>query len=143
VIDSKGRRSLQTDVIVADEEQPFRVDDNPQLLIIEGVGAGAEVKGEPHDRRSQLAWAHRCRVVKPPRRREPTPPPPVEIPPWVRRHDGVTPRAQWARQRRRWARANGVDLLGLIRAHEVEYSYSHLRAVMAVEGISKNQDAHD
>jgi hypothetical protein len=44
VIDSKGRRSLQTDVIVADEEQPFRVDDNPQLLIIEGVAAAAEVK---------------------------------------------------------------------------------------------------
>jgi hypothetical protein len=34
-------------------------------------------------------------------------------------------------------------LLGLIRAHEVEYSYSHVRAVMAVDGISKNQDAHD
>jgi hypothetical protein len=46
VIDTKGRRSLQTDVIVADEEQPFRVDDNPQLLIIEGVAAGAEVKAK-------------------------------------------------------------------------------------------------
>jgi hypothetical protein len=44
VIDTKGRRSLQTDVIVADEEQPFPIDDNPQLLIIEGVAAGAEVK---------------------------------------------------------------------------------------------------
>jgi len=44
MIDSKGRRSAQTDVIVADEEQPFRVDDSPRLLIIEGVAAGAEVK---------------------------------------------------------------------------------------------------
>jgi hypothetical protein len=46
VIDTMGRRSLQTDVLVADEEQPFRVDDNPQLLIIEGVAAGAEVKAK-------------------------------------------------------------------------------------------------
>jgi Domain of unknown function (DUF6602) len=46
VIDSVGRRSAQTDVIVADEEQPFRVDDNPQLLIIEGVTAAAEVKAK-------------------------------------------------------------------------------------------------
>jgi hypothetical protein len=53
------------------------------------------------------------------------------------------PRAQWARQRRRWARTNGVDLLALIRAHDVEYSYGHLRAVMPLGGIWKDQDAHD
>jgi Domain of unknown function (DUF6602) len=46
VIDMAGRRSLQMDVIVSDEEQPFevKVNDPTQLMIIEGVSAGAEVK---------------------------------------------------------------------------------------------------
>ena len=39
-----GRLSRQVDVVVADEEQPFRVDDAVQLMIIEGVAAAAEVK---------------------------------------------------------------------------------------------------
>lgn len=44
VIDAAGRLSRQVDVVVADEEQPFRVDDAVQLMIIEGVVAAAEVK---------------------------------------------------------------------------------------------------
>jgi hypothetical protein len=44
VIDYRGNRSSQTDVIVADDEQPFQVDESPQLFIIEGVAAAAEVK---------------------------------------------------------------------------------------------------
>lgn len=44
VIDYSGNRSNQTDVAVVDEEQPFYVGDAPQLLIIEGVSAAAEVK---------------------------------------------------------------------------------------------------
>jgi hypothetical protein len=44
VIDFRGNRSSQTDVVVADEEQPFQVDESPQLFIIEGVAAAAEVK---------------------------------------------------------------------------------------------------
>lgn len=44
VIDAAGRMSRQVDVIVADEEQPFRVDDAVRLMIIEGVAAAAEVK---------------------------------------------------------------------------------------------------
>jgi hypothetical protein len=39
-----GNRSNQTDVVVTDEEQPFQVDESPQLFIIEGVAAAAEVK---------------------------------------------------------------------------------------------------
>ena len=44
VIDHAGRQSRQMDVVVADEEQPFQVDDTPRLMIIEGVSAAAEVK---------------------------------------------------------------------------------------------------
>jgi hypothetical protein len=44
VIDYRGNRSNQTDVVVADEEQPLQVDESPQLFIIEGVAAAAEVK---------------------------------------------------------------------------------------------------
>ncbi len=44
VIDCGGGRSRQTDVVLADEEQPFSVSDTPQLMIIEGVAAAAEVK---------------------------------------------------------------------------------------------------
>jgi hypothetical protein len=44
VIDHQGNRSRQTDVVVADEEQPFSVDESPQQLIIEGVAAAGEIK---------------------------------------------------------------------------------------------------
>lgn len=44
VIDYYGRISRQVDVVVADDEQPFRVDDAVRLMIIEGVTAAAEVK---------------------------------------------------------------------------------------------------
>jgi uncharacterized protein DUF6602 len=44
VIDAQGRRSKQIDVAIADDEQPFRVDDTSRQLIIEGITAAAEVK---------------------------------------------------------------------------------------------------
>ncbi|WP_328708540.1 DUF6602 domain-containing protein [Microbispora hainanensis] len=44
VVDYTGGRSSQVDVVIADEEQPFHVGHEPQLLIIEGVAAAAEVK---------------------------------------------------------------------------------------------------
>ena len=44
VIDHFGRFSRQLDVVIADDEQPFRVDDAVRLMIIEGVTAAAEVK---------------------------------------------------------------------------------------------------
>ena len=44
VIDHFGRISRQVDIVVADDEQPFRVDDAVRLMIIEGVTAAAEVK---------------------------------------------------------------------------------------------------
>lgn len=44
VTDAQGQRSKQVDVMIADDEQPFPVDDNSELLIIEGISAAAEVK---------------------------------------------------------------------------------------------------
>jgi hypothetical protein len=44
IIDSKGRRSKQVDVAITDDEQPFPVTSSPELLIVEGVTAAAEVK---------------------------------------------------------------------------------------------------
>ncbi|GIJ51645.1 hypothetical protein Val02_85310 [Virgisporangium aliadipatigenens] len=44
VIDFRGRRSKQTDVAVVDDDQPFPMDDGPQMMIIEAVAASGEVK---------------------------------------------------------------------------------------------------
>ena len=45
VIDTKDTRSGQTDVIIANEDQPIRSDrHDPTVFLIEGVAAAAEVK---------------------------------------------------------------------------------------------------
>ena len=45
VIDSTGRTSKQTDVLILDHEHPFRLeDDKPGLAMIEGVAAAGELK---------------------------------------------------------------------------------------------------
>lgn len=44
VIDSRGERSRQVDVAIADDEQPLPVTDSPELLIVEGITAAGEVK---------------------------------------------------------------------------------------------------
>jgi hypothetical protein len=66
VIDYRANRSSQTDVVVADEEQPFRVDDSPQLFIIEGVAAAAEVKTTltAQEMRDSLHKAERFKVLE-------------------------------------------------------------------------------
>jgi hypothetical protein len=65
VIDYRGNRSSQTDVLVADEEQPFQVDESPQLFIIEGVAAAAEVKTTltAEELRDSLRKAERFKVL--------------------------------------------------------------------------------
>jgi hypothetical protein len=66
VIDYRGNRSSQTDVVVADEEQPFQIDESPQLFIIEGVGAAAEVKTTltAEELRDSLRKAERFKVLE-------------------------------------------------------------------------------
>lgn len=66
VIDYRGNRSSQTDVVVADEEQPFQVDESPQLFIIEGVAAAAEVKTTltAEELRDSLRKAERFKVLE-------------------------------------------------------------------------------
>jgi hypothetical protein len=45
VIDSQGRTSAQTDVLILDDDHPFRVEpDEPCLALIEGVAAAGELK---------------------------------------------------------------------------------------------------
>lgn len=45
VIDSSGRSSRQTDVLILDEDHPFRLEeDRPGLALIEGVAAAGELK---------------------------------------------------------------------------------------------------
>jgi hypothetical protein len=66
VIDYRGNRSSQTDVVVADEEQPFKVDESPQLFIVEGVAAAAEVKTTltAEELRDSLDKAERFKVLE-------------------------------------------------------------------------------
>jgi hypothetical protein len=65
VVDYRGNRSRQTDVVVADEEQPFQVDESPQLFIVEGVAAAAEVKTTltKQELRDCLGKAQRFKVL--------------------------------------------------------------------------------
>jgi hypothetical protein len=44
VIDHAGRRSSQVDIAIVDDDQPFAVGEESQLLIVECVAAAAEVK---------------------------------------------------------------------------------------------------
>jgi len=45
VIDHKGRRSGETDVVIVNEDHPYTfAEDQPGLFFIEGVGAAAEIK---------------------------------------------------------------------------------------------------